>query len=168
MGEWEWGRVKRILDKPEDWQRISDFVAEKIGGGRKTDNFTAIGVESDDKLVAGVVYSDFNGNNIFAGIAGDGKRWLTPDFLFFMFYYPFGQLKVKRVSACVEQTNIVSQQFLVKLGFELEAVLKRAGKTGDLLVYRMFREDCRYLERRHARTAAKPGPTQFTPETAEA
>jgi RimJ/RimL family protein N-acetyltransferase len=152
--------VKRILDKPEDWPRIEAFVSERIGSGRKTDNFTAIGVESDDKLIAGVVYSDFNGSNIFAGIAGDGKRWLTPDFLWFMFFYPFGQLKVKRVSACVEQTNFVSQQFLEKLGFELEAVLKRAGKTGDLLVYRMFRENCRYLERRNARTTAKTRTTQ--------
>jgi len=152
--------VKRILDRPEDWPRIAEFVANRIGCGRKTDNFTAIGLESNDKLVAGVVYSDFNGSNIFAGIAGDGKRWLTPDFLWFMFFYPFEQLKVKRVSACVERTNSVSQQFLEKLGFELECILKHAGKTGDLLVYRMFKENCRYLERRHAWTAQKTSPTQ--------
>ena len=160
--------MKRILDQPQDWPRIADFVAERIGGGRKTDNFTAIGVESNDKLVAGVVYSDFNGSNIFAGIAGDGKRWLTPDFLWFMFHYPFEQLKVKRVSACVEQTNIVSQQFLEKRGFELACILKRAGKTGDLLVYRMFKENCRYLERQHARTAQKPRTAQQPYATAEA
>lgn len=160
--------MKHIIDRPEDWPRIAEFVANRIGCSRKTDNFTAIGLESDDKLVAGVVYSDFNGSNITAGIAGDGKQWLTPEFLWFMFFYPFVQLGVKRITACVEQTNLVSQQFVTKLGFSFESRMERAGRTGDLLVYRMFREDCRYLERRHARTATKPRTIQLAPETAEA
>lgn len=142
--------MKRIIDRPEDWPRIAEFVASRIGCSPKTDNFTAIGLVDDDKLLAGVVYSDFNGSNITAGIAGDGRRWLTPEFLWFMFFYPFVQLGVKRITACVEQTNVVSQQFVTKLGFSLEFRMERAGRTGDLLVYRMFREDCRYLERRHA------------------
>lgn len=144
--------MKRIICVPEDWPRIAAFVADQIGCSRKTDNFSAIGLESDDKLMAGVVYSDFNGSNITAGIAGVGKRWITPEFLWFMFFYPFKQLGVKRITACVEQTNTVSQQFVAKLGFVFESRMERAGRTGDLLVYRMFREDCRYLERKHART----------------
>ena len=162
------GGVKRILDKPSDWPRIAEFVANRIGYSRKTDNFTAIGLESNDNLVAGVIYSDFNGSNITAGIAGDGKHWLTPEFLRFMFFYPFVQLGVKRITACVEQTNLVSQQFVTKLGFSFESRMERAGRTGDLLVYRMFPEDCRYLERRHARTATKPRTPQLAPETTEA
>lgn len=142
--------MRRILDKPEDWPRISEFVAEKIGSRPKRDNFTAIGLEDDDKLVAGVVYSDYNGSNITAGIAGEGRNWMTREFLWFMFYYPFIQAGAKRITACVEQTNIVSQQFVEKLGFELEFAMKDAGKTGDLLIYRMLRKDCRYLERRNA------------------
>lgn len=147
--------MKRILYLPEDWPRIAEFVADRVGGGRKTDNFTAIGLESNDNLVAGVIYSDFNGSNITAGIAGVGKQWLTPDFLWFMFFYPFKQLGVKRITACVEQGNSASQQFVTRLGFKLECVMERAGRTGDLLVYRMFPEDCRYLERRHARRTTK-------------
>ncbi len=159
--------MKRILDHPSDHPRIAEFVASRIGCGRKTDNFTAIGLADDDKLVAGVVYSDWNGRQITAGIAVDGKS-LTREFLWFMFFYPFKQLGVERITACVEQGNYPSQQFVTRLGFELESVMQRAGRTGDLLVYRMFRENCRYLEKPNARTTAKPCPTQRTPETAEA
>lgn len=141
--------MKRILDKPEDYDRIADFVVGKIGHGRKTDNFTAIGLESDDKLVAGVVYTDFNGNNILAGIAAEGKHSLNREFLWFMFYYPFIQAGAQRITACVETNNLQSQRFVEKLGFELEFSMKRGGRFGDLLFYRMFREDCRYLEMRH-------------------
>lgn len=147
--------MKRILDKPEDYQRIADFVCEKIGYGRKTDNYTAIGLEGCGKLVAGVIYSDFNGSNITAGIAGEGN-WLTREFLWFMFYYPFIQAGASRITACVETNNLQSQRFVEKLGFELEFSMKRAGRFGDLLIYRMFRENCKYLERHHARTISKP------------
>ena len=160
--------MKRILDKPADWPRIAEFVANRIGCGRKTDNFTAIGLADDDKLVAGVVYSDWNGSNVTAGIAGDGKHWLTREFLWFIHYYAFIQLGAKRITACVEQTNLVSQQFVTKLGFSFESRMERAGRTGDLLVYRMFPENCRYLEKRHARTTAKPRTAQQPHETAEA
>lgn len=148
--------MDRILDKPEDWQRIAEFVASKIGCSVLVGNFVAIGLERNGRLIAGVTYSDFNGSNITAGIAGEGKRWLTREFLWFIFYFPFLQAKAKRITACVEQTNLVSQQFVTRLGFKLEAVMERAGRTGDLLVYRMFREDCRYLEMKNARTTAKP------------
>ena len=143
--------MKRILDKKEDYARIVDFIHEKIGYGSKTDNSTAIGLESDGNVVAGVIYSDFNGSNVLAGIAGDGKHWLTPDFLWYMFYYPFIQMGVERVTVRVETNNLQSQRLAEKLGFELEFRMKRAGRFGDLLIYRLFREDCRYLERRHGR-----------------
>lgn len=137
----------KIIDSQAEKHRIAYFVAERIGCSPKMDNFTAVGLADDDKLIAGVVYSDFNGRQITAGIAVDGKR-INREFLWFMFHYPFVQLGVERVTACVEQTNVVSQQFVARLGFELECTMERAGRTGDLLVYRMFREDCRYVERR--------------------
>jgi RimJ/RimL family protein N-acetyltransferase len=147
--------VRQIVDHPSWWPAIAQFVAERAGGAPRTEGFAAIGLVDSGKLIAGVVYSDFNGSNITAGIAGDGKSWMTREFLWFMFHYPFIQAGAKRITACVEQTNVVSQQFVTKLGFELEGVMERAGKTGDLLMYRMFPENCRYLERRHARCASQ-------------
>ena len=141
--------MKRILDSPDDFERIAGFVKDKIGYGNIQSNAVAVGLELDAKIIAGVIYSDFNGSNITASIAGEGKQWLNKEFLWYIHYYPFVQAGAKRITACVEQSNIVSQQFVLRLGFELECVMEKAGRTGDLLIYRMFKENCRYLERHH-------------------
>ena len=151
--------MNRILWQPEDWPRIAEFVANRVGSERETDKFTAIGLGTDDKVVAGVVYSGFNGSQVLVAVAIDGK-FITREFLWFIHFYAFKQLGVKRITACVEQTNTVSQQFVTRLGFKLESVMERAGRTGDLLVYRLFPEECRYLEKPHARTAQKSSATQ--------
>lgn len=142
--------MKRILYEPADGPRIAEFVAARIGGCPEKDNFTALGLESDDKVVAGVIYTHWNGRNIVCEIAAEGKYWLTRQFRWYMFWYPFQFLEARRITIYVEQANLVSQQFVTKLGFELEVVMKDAGRTGDMLMYRMFREECRYLERRDA------------------
>ena len=141
--------MKKIVDHHSWWPAINKFVNDKIGGSRFDDNYTAIGLIDNDKLIAGVLYSNYNGPNIVASIAGEGKRWLTREFLWFMFYYPFEQLGVKRITTCVEQANVVSQHFTEHLGFQIEVIMKDAGRTGDLLMYRMFKDECRYLERQH-------------------
>ena len=145
--------MKHILDRPEDYERISEFVYSHIGLYGKPSNFTAIGLEQDGKIIAGVVYADYNGSNITASIAVDGR--LTPEFIWFMFYYPFMQAGAKRITACVETNNYKSQRFVEKLGFELEFSMKRAGRFGDLLIYRMFHDNCKYLEERYGRSSRR-------------
>ena len=145
--------MKRILYQPEYFKRIGKYVYDRIGFQGDPFNFTAIGIENDGEIAAGVIYSDFNGSNITASIAVDGV--LTPEFLWFMFYYPFMQTGAKRITACVETNNFKSQRFVERLGFELEFSMRRAGRFGDLLIYRMFPEDCKYLEKRHGRNNRK-------------
>ena len=64
----------RILDGSADQHIIARFVASRIGCAPKSDNFAAIGLADDYNLIAGVVYSDFNGRQVTAGIAVDGKK----------------------------------------------------------------------------------------------
>lgn len=138
-----------IVTGPENYERIADWAMKKIGNGRKVANYTAIGIEKAGKLVGGVVYHDYITDNICAGIAGEGKHWMTPEFLWFMFYYPFIQCNVKTITAYVEQTNSVSQRFVEKLGFTFVHPKEHEGRR--FLIYMMEREDCKYLERRNVR-----------------
>ena len=46
----------------------------------------------------------------------------------------------------IETSNEMSHNLAKKLGFTHEATLQRAGRSGDLHVYRMFREDCKWLK----------------------
>jgi len=133
---------KVISDDPE---RIGKWVASRMGT-KWWCQHAAIGFERDGELVAGIVYDNFNGKNIFAHIAAvPNKRWLTKEFLCYMCYYPFNQLKVERVTGLIPSNNKASIKFVEKLGAELETTLKDAHPKGDLLVYRMNKKDCKYL-----------------------
>ena len=101
----------------------------------------------DGEIVAAALFVEYNGPNIFVHLAGSpGKRWLTRDFLYWIFHYPFIQLGCRRLSAWVESNNANSIRFIEHLGATREATLKEAAPGGnDVYVYRMFREDCKYV-----------------------
>jgi RimJ/RimL family protein N-acetyltransferase len=108
----------------------------------------AIGVVDDDNvLVAGVTYTQWTGTNIVMDVAADPKKfWCTPEILYMLFHFPFVQLNCTRVTAPVAASNTRCRRFVGKLGFTLEATLEGACKDGDLLIYRMKKNECRWLE----------------------
>ena len=63
--------------------------------------------------------------------------------------YPFEKAKVGRITVVVENNNEMSHNIVQRLGFTHEATLQKAGRFGDLHVYRMFREECKWLEVLH-------------------
>lgn len=101
----------------------------------------------NDEVVAAALYVEFNGSNVFVHLAGSpDKRWLTRDFLYWGFHYPFVQLGCRRITCCVDVTNVTSRIFCEHIGLKPEAVLEAAGVGGvDVIVYKMFREDCKYV-----------------------
>ena len=126
--------------------KVVQWVAQKTNEYGNFGAAQGIGWEKEGRLVAGVVYAEWNGVNVVCHIASDGsKRWLIREYLWTIFDYPFNQLRVKRITVCVGEGNRPSRRFVQRLGFELEATLRLAHPTGDLLVYRMFRENCRWL-----------------------
>jgi RimJ/RimL family protein N-acetyltransferase len=101
-------------------------------------------------LVAGVLYEDWNGANIVCHIAGEGN-WATRDFLFVIFDYPFNQLKVKRITAPNDANNATSINLVTRMGFELECTLAQATPDGDLHLFRMWRDDCKYIRGKYGK-----------------
>lgn len=141
--------MKRIVDNEP--QRVGEFVS-RLMGNEGWSGFGAIGVEEDGELIAGAVYDNYNGASISMHIAAlPGKRWMMRKALWFAFYYPFCQLNVNRISGFVSASNREAQRFAQHLGFELEACMKDAHPDGDVLVYRMFKEDCRFLEMKNVK-----------------
>lgn len=106
-----------------------------------------IGWERDGRLVGGVVFNDYNGPNVCMHVASDRtRRWLTRRFLWTVFDYPFVQLNCTRVTGLVGEGNHDARRFDEHIGFTLETRLKDAHPTGDMLVYVMRRQDCRWLQ----------------------
>lgn len=129
---------------------VGPWVANRVGTVWSPNRSTTIGLFSvDTGLMAGVIYEGFNGANIGAHIASvPGKAWPTRDFLWFIFYYPFEQLGAKRITGVVASCNKEAVDFNLRLGFELEATLKDAHPQGDLLMFVMRRENCKWLKLR--------------------
>lgn len=112
----------------------------------RTEDWKGIVLTRDDKVIAAVGYDQYNGSNIFVHLASDGsKRWLNRHFLHEGFKYPFVTLGCQRITAWVEACNYDSHRFCRNIGWTVEAVLEKAGRDGrDVLIYRMFRQECRY------------------------
>jgi RimJ/RimL family protein N-acetyltransferase len=115
-----------------------------------------IGWMRDGQIVAGVAYADWNGPNIVCHIASDGsRRWLTREYLWTIFDYPFNQCGCKRITVCVGQGNKDSVRFVKHLGFSPETTLRGAHPTGDLLVLVMWKESCRWISQDFVKPYAK-------------
>lgn len=141
--------MRRIVD--DEHERVGRWMAER-GGGDWRDGAKCIGLERDGRLIAGVLCDWHNGASVYMHVAGEGKRWLDREFLWFCFFYVFEQLKCRVVIGLVAGDNREAQRFDEHLGFKLTARIPDAHPSGELLVYTMRKEDCRWLklkEKRH-------------------
>jgi len=133
-----------------DAEIVGPWVCERAGGVWVRGRGTAIGkLNSSGQMVAGVLYEDFNGANIMCHIAGIGA-WADRQYLRTIFDYPFRQLGVKRITAPVAATNAKSINIVIRMGFTLECTLAQATPEGDMHLFRMWRDECRFIKGKYA------------------
>lgn len=133
-----------------DHQRVSRWVCDRTGG--QPDGLgRAIGLEQDGRLIAGVMYDNYNGRSICMHVAGEGS-WMTREYLRVCFDYPFRQLKVNQIIGLVDSSNLAARRLDEHLGFKLRCSIPNAGPVGDLCIYSMSPSECRFLQlkERHA------------------
>jgi hypothetical protein len=135
--------MKQILFGHDDY--VAKWVVSRAGGEWVSGSGTAIGLWDGERLVAGTIYDQYNGASCCIHVAGEYQGWLTKPFLWTAFAYPFLQLKVRKLIGLVSSSNEKSRKFQERLGFRLEAALKDAHPDGDLLVYTMTKDQCRWL-----------------------
>jgi RimJ/RimL family protein N-acetyltransferase len=131
-----------------DLDRVLPFAQRLIVGLRRADDMRAIGLRRNGALVAAAVYEGFNGQNMWVHLAGaPGGRWMTRGFLRAGFAYPFLVCGVQRLSGYVEASNRAARRLNEHLGYRVDAVLPGAAHDGgDVLIYVMWRKDCRYVD----------------------
>jgi RimJ/RimL family protein N-acetyltransferase len=129
-------------------KQVIDWVKKQVGEDDFGSGAIGIGLEEDGELIAGVIFNLYTGAGISMHVAAvPGKRWMTREYLWRCFAYPFLQLKCNRITGLVRVDNIEAQKFDEHLGFKREGVLRRACTDGtDMIVYGMLREECRFLE----------------------
>jgi hypothetical protein len=141
------GTVSSRIIFDVDW--VGPWVCDRTGGSFSKSDSAAIGLTNPttDDLIAGVLFDGWNGRSICMHVAAvPGARWMTREFLWVCFDYPFNQINVSKIVGLVDSTNAPARKFDEHLGFIQEATIKDAGKVGDLLIYTMTRQQCRFLE----------------------
>ena len=125
------------------------WTAQKVDGGYFQERSRSIGLKKDGEFVAGVIYENWHGKSITCHIAVTGR--MIPAYLFAIFDYPFNVCKVGKIIVPVSSANITSIKFVEKMGFQEEARIKDAMADGDMVIFTMPKERCKYLENRYGK-----------------
>lgn len=129
-----------IIDN--DHERVGKWICEKLDTKWREGN-KCIGLERNGEIVAGVMFDWTNGASVTAHIAITGQ--INREFLWFVFYYPFEQLKVNVILGQVSSKNLKAQRFDEHLGFQLHTIIPSGCPDGDLFIYSMYKHQCKWL-----------------------
>lgn len=130
-----------------DDERVYQFLRTQGVEVPRAADQQGIGLERDGELVGGVLYERYSEQNLWAHMAGVGN-WITKSLLKAAFQYPFVQLGVRNLWGSVDASNEKARRLDEHLGFKPHAVLEGAAKDGgDVIIYRMTREECRFLHK---------------------
>ena len=126
---------------------VGHWVAKRIRGGYFAERSNALGLEKNGELVAGVIYENWNHKSIWCHIAIDGR--LTPRYLAAIFDYPFNICQVEKIIVPVGSDNEESIRLVEKMGFAEEGRIKDARPEGDLILFTLARDACRFIGEKH-------------------
>lgn len=133
------------FDKP----RVNAYVAAKVGRRAPWPaEYQAVGIEQDGEIIGGVVIDGIvHGARCSIHCAGEGRRWLTREFIRVVFGYVFNVINCKVVINPVDSGNADSIRFTTHMGFTEALRIEGGAGDQDLIVFTMPRADCRWLER---------------------
>jgi hypothetical protein len=130
---------RNIVSCPE----VGEWVADRVGGKYNAADSQAIGLEKDGNLIAGVIFERYNGVSLWMHVAIEGR--LTPAYIKAIFNYAFIDCDVEKVIGTVTSGNVKAIKFDEHLGFTEEGRIRNACIEGDIILYTMTKEQCRYI-----------------------
>lgn len=119
------------------------WVADRIAGKFYSETSSAIGLEKNGVMVAGVIYENWNRASIFCHIAIEAR--LTKAYLKAIFDYPFNVCNVKKIIVPVVSNHVKSIKLVTNMGFTEEARIVDGSQDGDIIFLTMTKENCRFL-----------------------
>lgn len=139
--------MRRIV---ADKERVGEFVMARMPVPVSWTNYAAIGLERDDRIVAGVLYESMTKCDVNMHCAIDDPYAVNFAYLFTVFDYPFNQCGLARVTGLVPASNTKTLEFDInKVGFKVEGYVRKALPNGEnVVILGMLKEECRWLRGR--------------------
>ena len=124
--------------------RTAQFIAKSVGS-TDCQCHSSIALEEDGQIIAGALFDNYSGPNIFIHFSSSEVHSFPRDLLKLVFGYAFNALKVKRVTGAFSSSNKRVKKLGELIGFKYETKLAGACQDGDLLFYCLKPADCRFL-----------------------
>ena len=136
--------IRCIHDDP---QRFIDWVKDRLRLTKITgqDQAQAYGFVEDQQIIGSFVFSEYTGNDVHMYCVSDNPKIFQRRYIKAMFDYCFDDLKVCRVSAMCNESNLRSRKLISGVGFKQEGRLRKYFGNEDALVYGLLKEDMRVL-----------------------
>ena len=131
----------------EEGPHIANYVEQRVMGGIPIGECHGIGTSENGFICGGVLFHMWNGPNVFMHCSSEGKRWITKSYIFRVFDFAFKVLNVNRITGMVSSSNSQAINFNKHVGFEHECTLKNADPTGNIEVYVMWKDTCKWVSR---------------------
>ena len=90
--------------------------------------------------IGAVLYTDYRTDDIQITCAGE-PGWVSRRTLRQAFAYPFEQLNCRRVTCVAHRKNKYMRSYLLRMGFQLEGVKRKALNGSDLMIYGLLKEE---------------------------
>lgn len=117
-------------------ERVAAFISRELGTAL-CPPFTVMGIERDGKIIAGVLFNQFEGPNVHVSAAGKG--W-SRGFIRAVGRYVFEQLGCLRMTVTTEQPAVV--RYAKRLGGKVEGRMRDYhGKGRDAVIIGILRDD---------------------------
>lgn len=131
-------------------EEVRDWVIERVPHLTEIGHCTSIGIVSGDRLIAGVLYHDYQPHfrNIQLSMAADSPMWARPGNIAALLHYPFEQLKVWMLYTVTPESNERALKVNKHIGIKRKTVLPHMfGKRKHAVLCEMTRSDYdKYLE----------------------
>lgn len=126
-----------------DDEAVAHWASVKLGVGSFYPPYVAFGVVDDEQILCGaIIFSEFNGFNIEASVAG--RATAKRGFLRAALDYAFVQNKCTRLTCRTKRSNKTVCRQLTRLGFKYEGTMKNyfgPDRGDDAILYALFPKD---------------------------
>lgn len=143
---------------------------EAMGSSFSTVTMKVISRAEDGVLYGGAVYENYTGEggSIVMHIAGFRDVWINRDLLWIVYHYPLVQLGCKQIFAQVATKNKECISICRGAGWEEVIKLEGVFPDDDMILFRMRRENCRFLKIKPRALKSNKGDTYGQAESSRA